>query len=366
MELSQSRRSLACWLLPCWLFACCLGCRSTRAPLHVWVPPKINRTAGKSVLIAEIVGPDPLASQLQHALLNTAPPEPSRQVQLITQQALQTQSNIQLASAVEQMPSDVALLHAAHQHDIDYLLFGEILQHRRGNTNRSRESSPPAMKALAPFAAQQSTGAADTSLIPAATERVTVSWKLLDVRRNQILGGLPVTISSDEAATNSDDQIAEQTARENLLQDSRGPEAAGTDEELAERIAVRSWELLSPHIKQLSTPLAEPWLSPGSREIRRGNALAEAGKWAGAEQIWQQVVEHHPRNHAALHNLALAAVARQDLVAGKQLARQALVIGRKRMYGETVIWIEQRQLDLANSFALPPPPGGWLFVRPQQ
>ncbi len=336
MEFLQSRRLLVCWLLPCWLlpcwlFACCSGCRSTRAPLHVWVPPEINRTAGKSVLIAEIVGPEPMASQLQHALLNSAPREPSRQVQLITQQALQTQSSIQLASAVEQMPSDVALLHAAHQHDIDYLLFGEILKLRRGNTNRAEESSTAAKNA---FATQQSAAAADTAPIPATTERVTVSWKLLDVRRNQVLGGLPVTISGD-------------------------------DEELAERIAVRSWELLSPHIKQLSTPLADPWVLPGSREIRRGNALAEQGNWAGAERIWQQVVDRHPGNHAAMHNLALAAVARQDLVAGKQLARQALVIGHKRMYAETVVWIEQRQLDLANSFALPPPPGGWLFVRPQ-
>ncbi|XZE51339.1 hypothetical protein SH139x_002987 [Planctomycetaceae bacterium SH139] len=275
-----------------------------------------------------------MASRLQHALLSTAPPEPSRKVQLITQQALQTQSTIQLASAVEQMPSDVALLHAAHQHDIDYLLFGEILQLRRGNMNRSGESSAAATDPLAPIASQQSTVATNASPNPATTEHVTVSWKLLDVRRNQIVGGLPVTVSSDE--------------------------------ELAERMALRSWELLSPHIKKLSTPLAEPWVSLGSREIRHGNALAEQGDWAGAEQIWQQVVEKHPRNHAGLHNLALAAVARQDLVTGKGLARQALVIGRKRMYAETVIWIEQRQLDLANSFNLPPPPGGWLFVRPQR
>ena len=59
------------------VFACAVvvliaGCRMG-APIHVWQPPQLESTVGKSVAVSEIVGPRLVARQIEEKLLHSVP-----------------------------------------------------------------------------------------------------------------------------------------------------------------------------------------------------------------------------------------------------------------------------------------------------
>lgn len=305
------------------------GCRAT-APMNVWAPPKLQSAVSRTVVMASIVGDRATARRLQEAIFAARPPELARQVRLIDQAELQRHSEIQLASATENMPSDVALLAEARKRGLDFLLLGEILERRDAAVNRPLS-------------------AGNDSLPPTAAPRaqLTVSWRLIDVGEAQLAGGTPVTVTMESAAELHPDLAILELDTEGLL---------------ATAAARETWRLLAPHVQRVPVGLAKPLLARGSEAVRRGNVHAAALRWDEAERLWQAVSDRHPRNHAALHNLALAAAARQDFDRAKSLAQQALRLHRSRAYEHTVVWIETRHREMVAAFDLPPPEEGWLFA----
>lgn len=326
------------------------GCRTT-APIHAWTPPQLQSAVGHTVVLATITGDPSRATRLGEAIAANRPRELSRAVHLVQQSELQRRSNIQLASTAEHIPSDLALLSAARQQGLDYLLIGEILETRGGR----RAVLPPSVPAqVAELAAEipasqteRSRTQADASSPPAGPHQLTVSWRLMDVGEARVVGGIPVTVTTESAQQLHPDLAAFRGDTEHLL---------------ATAAARETWKLMTPSIRRSSVALAHPYLMPGSSEIRRGNVHAAAVRWEEAEQVWQQVLARHPSNHAALHNLAIAAAARQDFVRAKELAQQALRLHSSGDYERTVVWIEARQRELAQAFELPQPEQGWLFA----
>ena len=127
--------------------------------------------------------------------------------------------------------------------------------------------------------------------------------------------------------------------------------------------AVRdTFRLVTPYVRRESVPLAIAYLLPGSKEMRRGNAAALGGRWGEAESIWQGVLEKHPTQIAALHNLALAAAAGQDFSRAKVLARKAIRLQPSPLHKRTLVWIELKQRDYHAAFGLPDPPEGWFVT----
>lgn len=317
------------------------GCR-TPAPIHVWASPQLQSAVGRTVVMATIVGDRHVAQQLQKAVFAARPPESARDVRLIGQAELQRHSEIQLASATESIPSDVALLAEARRNNLDYLLLGEILEKRDAAVPRPQwaENSPRVNR-------PSSAGGPATENIIAAADRLTVSWRLIDVGEARLSGGIPVTVTRETAVERYPDLVMANIDAETLL---------------ATAAARETWRLLAPHVRRTTVELAKPRLVPGSAAVREGNSHARAMRWDLAERQWQAVLERHPGNHAALHNLALAAAARQDFVRAKSLAQEALRLHRSRMYERTVVWIETRHRELVAAFDLPPPAEGWLFA----
>lgn len=299
----------------------CLGCLlllagcspAGRAQIYCWSPPVIHETAGKTVVLARIIGPKADAEALQAAFVAKRPDDGTPVPRLLAQADLQRYSTLQLVSATDSEPSDMALAHASRQQNVDYLLTGEVMQ-RRG--------------------------------APAGEQSLTVSWRLLDIRANRQLGGAPITITPK------------------LLDEEYPQLAARTDRQqaLAEAVAMESWQLLTAHIQPFQVELAKSSFTAGTKAILAGNRYAELGNWRAAEQIWDDVHLRHPHQHAALHNLALAAAARQDFAAAKSLAQQALQQHDSDRYRRTIVWIEARQMELTKAFDLPPPSEGWLFA----
>ncbi len=331
-----------------------VGCQST-ASMYAWAPANLKSAVGHRVALAQIVGPAAKANSLHQALLESQPRDADRLVQIVEQHHLQNTTTVQLAAAIENIPSDMAILHAAKQQGIEYVWIGEILE------SRSTEMTTPLAKdkelkteiptSKTPLPNKPSTPTGLIALVHKSARdsrpQFTVSWQLLDVAGSQQVGGQPVSVTHENLRTNHPDlwQRLEQ----------------GDESVWAKAAARDSWRLLTPHLQSVPVRLANPYGSLRAGEIRAGNRLAQQGHWDHAEKMWSQVAERNPRNHAALHNLALAAAAREDFSSAKTMAQNALRLHSSSNYEQTVVWIEQRQIEFTEAFQLPPPDHGWLF-----
>ena len=304
------------------------GCRTpspSGSPIFVWVPPKMESTVGQRIAISEIVGEEELSGKIHQQLFASVPRDEGRKLAFVDSQNLVDHSPVQLASFVNEGTNDVVLASVARNEGIDYLLRGEIL------SERSAQSK--------------------------SYERLTVSWRLMAVDPDQPnlpakhIGGQPVVVELESAIKKYPDL--------SILSDQ--------ETALATAAARDTYELFAPSIQQSRVQLATPYPLPGRRDVLRGNALARAGRWGEAQEIWQRVVQVHPSQTAALHNLALAAVASQDFSLAKQLARQAIKKRSSKLNQSTLVWIELRQRDYHKAFGLPDPPEGWFVTKtPEQ
>ena len=296
---------------------CCAGCRMG-VPLYVWQPPKLQSAVGKTVVVSTVAGPDELASQLHGKMLALAPTDAGRDVHVVHPKSLQQQSKIQLVSATNEEPNDLALTSIGRQAGVDFLLRGEILEDRHPSAHKPQDDSP----------------------------KLLVSWRLTPIGQEGGPQGSPVLVDVESAID-------------------RYPDLAilGDPQEVLTSAAAReTYRLISPAIGRERVQLAIPYMLPGSGEVRRGNALALAARWAEAEQVWQDVWERHPSQAAAVHNLALAAAAKQDFSTAKELVRKAIRLQPTGLHKKSLVWIERRQRDYHRCFNLPDPPEGWFVT----
>ena len=292
------------------------GCR-TAAPIHVWQPPELASTVGHRVVVSRVSGPQHLADPVYQTLIETVPHDVGRRMELVGADALQAKTQIQLVSHTDDQPNDLALVSVARREGFDFMLRGEIIQ-RRGGSGFLDETTP-----------------------------LRISWRLISLADNRSEGGQPVTV---DLATSID----------------RYPDLGFVQDpqNVLTRAAARDAQrLFMPWIDRQWVKLAIPYLTPGSREVRRGNAAALSGRWEEAEQIWAEVIEAHPRQVAAHHNLALAAAAEQDFSRAKKLAREAIRLQRGKLSQETLVWIELQQRRYHEAFNLDDPPEGWFVSR---
>lgn len=315
-------RSIICCVALCLVIG---GCRSA-APIHVWSPPRLASAVGGTVAITPIRGDAAVAQSLGEAMLRNQPRDAGRSVVAIDARRLQSNETIRLVSAAEGETSDIALVALARRNQIDFVLVGEVLE---SSNRRSRAITlPPELNEGLNLSVENA--ATDSS----ADENglIRVSWSLMDVRRGIPLSGLPVVTAGNP----------------------RNP-----DDQAIDLAAASAWELIVPHVIRDHTELIAPRLLVGSRDIRKGNAAAAAGDWKIAEEIWLAVLQQSPRNHAAKHNLAVAAIARQDYPAARRYIAEALASRSSPLYRSTSVWIEQSQRDYHSAFGLPDPPEGW-------
>lgn len=294
------------------------GCQVT-APIQVWSPPQLKSAVGHKVAISPIGGEQKIAGPLHAAMIAHAPRDAGRQLHCVDTRSLQNTQAIRLVSAVEGESSDIADLSAARREGIDFLLTGEII--RRPGESR-----------MAIHKGQNSGEIASDSRPPDDPDMLAVSWKLVDVREQGTSSGLPIV--THHAGSLDPQSIANFAAED-------------------------AWKLITPHVRAESVDLSSPRFALGSARVRRGNAAAMEGDWMSAQHSWAQVIAAHPKQHAAFHNLSIAAVARQDYDQAREYIGTALKLSNKPLYRETAVWIESRQRDYCQAFELPDPPSGW-------
>ena len=280
-------------------------------------------------MVPEIVGPREWADPIHEKLLQAAPTDGGRQTELISSKdvgqagAQENKTGVALVSYNQNEESDLALTTAARQQQIDFILRGEILPDRYPRA------------------------------ISEAGDRLAVSWRLLPIgseKQSEMGGrptGWPVVVDLESAVERYPD-LALAVDKESALQ------AALVRETLP---------LITPSVQREQVQLEIAYLLPGSQTIRRGNALALNGRWGEAEALWQQAREQNPFSSAAVHNLALAAVAKQDFSSARELARKAVRMNPSRMHKRTMVWVERTQRAYHTAFNLPDPPEGWSVTR---
>lgn len=299
------------------------------APLHVWQPPLLQSTVGKSVMVPRLVGPAETAESLQDRLVATAAVDAGCHTALVSAQDVtrvpgqaEDAGGVVLASYNDSDQSDLALLSKARQTGIDFILRGEILPDRR----------------VLPIAQ--------------AGNHLRVSWRLMPVdpelqdATDGKPSGMPVVVDLEDAIERYPD-----------LGLATDPQAA-----LQSALVRDTLALITPTVQRTRVQLEIPYAFPGSRQIRKGNALARAGRWAEAEAEWSEVLEWFPLSSVAMHNLAIAAVAKQDFSTARRLARKAVRMKPTRLHQKTLVWVEQAQRDYHEAFQLPDPPEGWVVT----
>lgn len=312
---------LVLWVL---LLASATGCRMG-APLVTWSPPQIASAVDRRLVLAPLAGPSSLAKQVESAVRSAAPRDLGRSVAVLAPSDLHPGPALQLVSAVAEYRSDLTLLPLARQQGVDHLLMGEVLVDPAAGRDQDLEPADAAI----------------------AQGRLSVVWRLYDVAEARALSSRAVVVDAQSAIERYPDLSVLVADPVELL-----TAAAGRD----------TWRLLTPHLQRNRVQIALPWLTPGAATVRRGNALAHAGRWSEAEAAWQEALDRHPRQHAAQHNLALAAAARQDFSQAKQLIRSAIRQRSAALYEQTLVWIERRQRDYHLAFGLPDPPEGWFVT----
>ena len=295
---------------------CLCGCRMG-VPMYVWQEPVLESTVGKKILVGDITGDTELAEKIRDQLIENVPQESGRSTIMQATSDLADDSKIQLATATattDQHENDLVLTTLARENDYDYTLRGEILKDRGHR-------------------------------LIVGTNRLIVSWRLVAMDDMRSAGGTPVVVD-----------------QKSLLEKYPDLSLVGEEEGILRAGLVReTFRLMTPSVERENVQIATPYFLPYSREIRKGNIAAYNGHWADAEKIWSAVAEKSKRA-AALHNLALAAVAAQDYSKAKQLAREAIRRRPSKLHKSTLVWIEQRQREYHKAFNLPDPPEGWFVT----
>jgi tetratricopeptide (TPR) repeat protein len=121
------------------------------------------------------------------------------------------------------------------------------------------------------------------------------------------------------------------------------PREGASAEAAAQACAAELVALLAPHDEPVEVVLARQWWGQGRRRVAAGNVLARQGDWEGAAAEWEEARRADPGNHAALHNLALAAEQRQDYREAFKLLDRALAQFPAKLYHRTRREMEERQ-----------------------
>lgn len=324
------RQSMKCYVPLMTLLICSMlpfgsGCRMS-APIHAWKPPQLGSAVGKQVALAGVQGPQELVRPLQRQLLSQAPKDPGRKLDMVSLEEMvaqesreraQPSTKIQLVSALEEIPNDLAVASFARHQGIDYVLRGEVIQKRHASLQNQTDPGT-----------------------------LSVSWRLTGLDADSPGGGNPIVLDVKTARGIYPDLAF----------------VSDHNEVLTQAMVRETFRLITPSVDRYQVKLEIPYLLPGSAKTRKGNRAAREGRWGEAEKLWSDVWERHPTQLAALHNLALAAAAGQEFSLAKKLARKAIRLNPSQLHKQTLVWIELKQRAYHQAFALPDPPEGWFLT----
>lgn len=299
------------------------GCAPS-ATLHVWRPAEVDITGLRRIAVLDFRGPGQTGAAARAALVSKLWGYGAYQV------VDSTELN-RLAAVGGPVPiQGGSLLEVARGMGVDALVTGEVVsydiyddrfdqiaiglgEHQHKQSSRDGKSEKRSDDKGRSLSIEK-----NETLKREAT--VSLSFQLLDVHTGVVRAARVTSHSMQGQIVNGEGSLP---ARERSMT------------ELLDACANDIVTQISPHMVPVTVSLAGSRFGPGSRSVRQGNARARAGDWAGAEQVWKAALEQDPDEHAALHNLAIAAQARQDFSTAEKLSEEAYAKSGKDRYRET-------------------------------
>ena len=315
------------------------GC-ATRVPIYTWTPSGIDIPAKTSVGLAPVAGPANVTGPLQKELLAQRPAAKA-DIAVYTPENLAERFPVRLASTAS-LSNSVAAIYAARQSGVDVLLVGEVVESTLQLIPVEQQEKPkPNMNEL--FFQRLGRGK-DEKEIP--DQRIVVSWNAIDVPSGKTLGNHVVNLTLKQALQEYVDLDQGDTVDPQVL---------------LTACARESWKAISPSVYKQEVKLARTYLLPHSWSVRNGIQAAKIGEWEIAQQHWEKASKGWLANPAALHNLAISDVAREDFEMAKFHVRAAAGWYRHALPSETLFWVDSQQKAYHRAHQLPRPDDGWLI-----
>lgn len=208
----------------------------------------------------------------------------------------------------------------AREAGIDAIMMGEVVEYRCDDeTFQSTDFDFGSSQTKGQQFTSQSNGfgmSFNQTLVRQGT--VTIAFRLIDVDTGDIRATRKVTRNFEGRIVNGQGHIPTQGEVLQTLTDQCVDEMVG---------------MLAPHVCEEQCKLASSaWHTKGSRQVSQGVKLAKKGNWSEAETRWKSALEENPRNDAALFNLALCSLNRQEFAQAEEYAMQAVRIKHKDQY----------------------------------
>jgi len=278
----------------------------------------MNHGGTVKIAVSPIGGDLQVAEKLDQAMIASRPQSMPQLVVLYPDQ-LARNGGIQLVS-YDGQPSEMATLGAARRVGANYVLSGQIVQHQLQSPEEKEPSRQPWYRFLRR---------------PPSPEQMTVRWALYDSSTGKRVLEQNVEMNRTDAEETYPDLAFQPTG----------------DLKVIAACARKSWEMVVPTTHAAQASLALPWFSPGSSQVRKGNAYAKLGRWENAEREWQEAADQHPWNTAAWTNLSIAAVAHEDFeLATSRLRHANTSIWPGDETAKTKAWIETHHQEYVASF----------------
>lgn len=213
------------------------------------------------------------------------------------------------------------ILGPAHEHGIDGVLLGEVLEYRCDDRHYRKKTfnfTNDVRPGITPLGGQA--GGLEIRETYVREGTVTIAFRLVDAATGELRAARQVSKSYTGHIENGTGRLP---SKEEILQ------------QLTEDCLTEIVDMLAPHesTSQITLARSDVW-SRGHREVKQGLVHAEKGDWEEAEQKWQLALELNPSNHAALFNLAVAADHRQEYALAENFAMQALRLQHKTCYAD--------------------------------
>ncbi len=176
---------------------------------------------------------------------------------------------------------------------------------------------------------------------------VSLGFRLIEVETGQVIASREAShsyqkkLKGGESSPLSDEVVGQILS--NLFKKEGGDKLPPKDEiliDLGLRCINDFVRALAPHQE---TAYAE--FAGGGGEVDKGTLFAKNGLWDKAQQVWQQVVEKDPGNHAAWYNLGLALEAQGAYLEAQEAYDRAVSLNSKKLYIKGLKRIRERLED---------------------
>jgi hypothetical protein len=293
------------------------GC-APRAHLMALRPAELDLAGVGRIAVLDFQGTGESGRIARSALL--AQLSENRHFALVDQSEL---ARIQPAAFQAGTPDESLVVHAARQAGVDAVLTGQVVSYNvQDDVQQDQHFS------LAGGGGASSSGVKvgglgigfDSNTLHAREASVSLAFKLIDARNGEILAARQISHTFQGRVVNGQGQMP---AREQVLND------------LLRQCSRDVVAMIAPHYVPVEVVLARQTWGNGLTDLRRGNDLAKKGDWAGAEAAWTAALKRNPRNHAALHNLALASETKGDYAAAQRQIGSAIDAYAASLYHET-------------------------------